>query len=51
MSAKEYIKDYKILNTSKNSKEVSVTVFVSVVEKISGYSEIEEYIDDEDNSG
>ncbi len=51
LSAKEYIKDYKILNTSKNNNEVSVTVFVSVVEKISGYSEIEEYIDDEDNSG
>ena len=47
---KEYVKDYKILNTSKNNKEVSVTVFVSVIEDISGYSEIEEYVDDEDNS-
>ena len=51
LSDKEYIKDYKILNTSSNNNEVSVTVFVSVVESISGYSEIEEYIDTEDNSG
>ena len=39
----EYIKDYKILNTTKHKKEVSVTVFVSVIEKISRYSEIEEF--------
>lgn len=50
LSNKEYIKDYKVLNTSKNNNEVSVTVFVSVVEDISGYSEIKEYIETEDNS-
>ena len=47
---KEYIKDYKILNTSKNNNEVSVSVFISVIEQISGYSEIEEYVEVEDTN-
>ena len=49
LSDKEYIRDYKILNISKNHNEVEVTVFISVIEHISEYSEIK-YIETEDSS-
>lgn len=45
---KEYIKDYKILNQNIKDNEVNVTVFISVIGKISGYSTIEEYKEETD---
>ena len=40
---REYIKNYKVLNSIKNDNTVEVEIFFSVIEKISSYLPIEEY--------
>lgn len=44
----EYIKDYKILNKTKNTDSITLNVFFTVIENITKYQEIQEYQDLED---
>ena len=44
----EYIKDYKILNKTKNTDSITLNVFFTVIENITEYQEIKEYQDLED---
>jgi len=43
----EYIKDYKILNKTKHSDSITLNIFFNVVEDITQYQEIEEYVEEE----
>jgi len=43
----EFIKDYKVLNKSSNEENVSMTIFFTVVENITEYQLINEYIPDD----
>ena len=43
----EYIKDYKILNKTKHSDSITLNIFFNVVEDITQYQEIEEYVEKE----
>lgn len=43
----EYIKDYKILNKTNYSDSITLNMFFNVVENITEYQEIEEYIEKE----
>lgn len=40
----EYVKDYKILNKIKHSDSITLNIFFNVVEDITEYQEIEEYL-------
>ena len=39
----EYVKDYKILNKTKNSDSITLNIFFNVVENITEYQEINEF--------
>jgi len=43
----EYVKDYKILNKTKHSDSITLNIFFNVVEDITQYQEIEEYVEEE----
>ena len=43
----EYVKDYKILNKTKHSDSITLNIFFNVVENITEYQEIEEYVEEE----
>ena len=43
----DYIKDYKVININKLRDKVEIIEFVSVIESIGDYQEIEEYIENE----
>ena len=43
----EYVKDYKILNKTKHSDSITLNIFFNVVENITEYQEIEEYLEEE----
>ena len=43
----EYVKDYKILNKTKHSDSITLNIFFNVVEDITEYQEIEEYVEEE----
>ncbi len=45
LKAGEYISDYKILNKIKNDDSITLNIFFSVVEDVTDYLEIDEYID------
>lgn len=42
----EYVKDYKILNKTKNSSSITLNIFFNVVENITDYQEISEYVEE-----
>ena len=43
----EYVKDYNILNKTKHSDSITLNIFFNVVENITEYQEIEEYVEEE----
>lgn len=43
----EYVKDCKILNKTKHSDSITLNIFFNVVEDITEYQEIEEYLEEE----
>ncbi|MBQ2946689.1 MAG: sporulation protein YqfD [Bacilli bacterium] len=43
----EYVKDYKILNKTKHSDSITLNIFFNVVEDITEYMEIQQYIEEE----
>lgn len=43
----EYVKDYKILNKTKHTDSITLNIFFNVVEDITEYQQIEEYIEEE----
>ena len=43
----EYVKDYKILNKTKHSASITLNIFFNVVEDITEYQQIEEYVEEE----
>ena len=43
----EYVKDYKILNKTKHSDSITLNIFFNVVEDITEYKQIEEYVEEE----
>lgn len=45
LSEGEYIKDYKILSKTKNQNSITLNIFFSIIEDITEYQNIEEYID------
>lgn len=45
----EYIKNYKILNKTKNSNSITLNIFFNVVENITEYQEIEKYEESQEN--
>ena len=45
LKAGEYISDYKILNKIKNEDSITLNIFFSVIEDVTDYLEIDEYID------
>jgi len=45
----EYVKDYKILNKTKNSDSVTLNIFFNVIENITDYQEISEYTEELEN--
>ena len=45
LKAGEYISDYKILNKIKNDDSITLNIFFSVIEDVTDYLEIDEYID------
>lgn len=46
----EYVKDYKVLNKTKNSDSITLNIFFTVIENITQYQEIEEYKEPEENN-
>ena len=42
----EYVKDYKILNKTKYSDSITLNIFFNVVEDVTEYFEIEEYVEE-----
>ena len=52
LKEKEYVKDYKIIASSSDNDKVSLEIFVSLIENITDYMEIEKYeekIEDDKN--
>lgn len=45
LSNKEYIKDYKILNKIENEDSITLNIFFNIIENITEYQEIEEYVE------
>lgn len=45
LSEGEYIKDYKILSKTKSQNSITLNIFFSIIEDITEYQNIEEYID------
>ena len=43
----EYVKDYKILNKTKHSDSITLNIFFNVVEDITEYIEIQQYVEEE----
>ena len=47
LNENEYVKDYKILNKTKYSDSISLNIFFNVVEDITEYQEIQEYVEED----
>ncbi len=48
LQSNEYIKNYKILNKTKNKNSITLNIFFSVIENITNYQEIDKYGENSD---
>ena len=46
LDSDEYVKDYKILNKTKNTDTLTLNIFFTVIENITEYQTIEKYTEE-----
>lgn len=46
LNENEYVKDYKVLNKTKHSDSITLNIFFNVIEDVTEYQEIEEYVEE-----